>query len=156
MQYDNILLPDNDGLDYYGGPVKIQGELLENSTPGMPVSNKVSGKITVDLSGLDAVKFEAKIGSDFPLGDETSRLKTMAVRSHGTKARYLAVVEPYETKSVIKSVSAKSENELVVELTDGRVQEITISGLEGNGKNIKASVQEFRNGELVREENTDK
>jgi hypothetical protein len=156
LQYDNILLPDNDGLDYYGGPVKIQGELLENSTPGMPVSNKVSGKITVDLSGLDAVKFEAKIGSDFPLGDETSRLKTMAVRSHGTKARYLAVVEPYETKSVIKSVSAKSENELVVELTDGRVQEITISGLEGNGKNIKASVQEFRNGELVREENTDK
>jgi hypothetical protein len=156
VTYDNILLPPTKGKDYYDGPVKIAGEPMDNSTPGMPKNTKEMGKITIDLSGVEAVSFEAKIGGDFPMGDETSRLKNMAVRSHGTKARYLSVIEPYENESMVRSVVAKSENELVVELTDGRVQEITISNLEGDGKNIIVSVREFLNGELVRTETTTK
>lgn len=151
-KFENILLPEQKGLDYYGGPVKIQGELLENSIPGMPTSNKLTGRISVDLSGLDVARFEAKIGSDYPMGDEASRLKTMAVRSHGTNARYLSVVEPYETKSMIKSVTAESANDLLVELTDGRTQMIHISGLDGDGKNVVVSVKEYVKGELVRME----
>lgn len=152
VKYENIIMPETEGLDYYGGPVKIQGELLGNSTPGMPESNEVTGKITVDLSGLDVVRFEAKIGSDYPLGDETERLKNMVVRDKGEKARYLAVVEPYENESVIASVEAKNENELTVTLTDGRVQEITIADLESEDGAVKVSVRELKGGKVIREE----
>lgn len=155
-KYENIVIPSNKGLDYYNGPIKIAGELMTNSTPGMPTTADEAGKITVDLSGLEVVAFKAKIGGDFPMGDETSRLKSMAVRSHGKEARYLSVIEPYENKSLVKSVIAKSENELVVELTDGRTQIITISDLDGDGKNVKVSVKEFKNGALLRSENTTK
>jgi len=151
VKYENIVLPENKGLDYYNGPVKIQGELMEYSTPGMPKSNDLTGKVTVDLSGLDVARFEAKIGGDYPMGDETSRLKNMVVRSRGTEAHYLSVIEPYESESMIKSVTATSATELTVELEDGRVQEITFSGLD-DGKDIKVTTKEFINGELVREE----
>lgn len=154
VKYKNILIPDEEGKDYYGGPIKIQGELMSKSTPAMPKNTKEEGLITIDLSGLDVARFETKVGGDFPLGDETSRLKNMAVRSHGKKARYLAVLEPFENESVIKSVKAKNENELLVELLDGRIQEISISGLEGDGKNIEVSAKEYFDGELVREEKT--
>ena len=127
---------------------------MENSTPGMPKNGKGTGVITIDLSGMDVVAFKAKLGGDFPMGDETSRLKTMAVRSHGKKARYLSVIEPYESESMVKSVTATSANELVVELIDGRVQEITISDIENETNPIKISVQEQVNGKLVRQEKT--
>lgn len=95
---------------------------------------------------MGAVGFKAKLGGDFPLGDESQRRKTMAVRSTGIETRYLSVVEPYETESMIKSVKAKSANELVVELTDGRIQEITISELAGETGEAKVVVRELVNG----------
>ncbi len=155
VKYENVLLPKEKGTDYYGGPIKIQGELMSNSTPAMPEALTKAAKVTVDLSGLDAVAFKAKVGGDYPLGNEAARLKNMAVRSHGKKTRYLSVIEPYETRPIVKSVKAKNENHLVVELNDGRVQEITISGLEGDGKKIKVSAKEFVNGKFIREEETD-
>ncbi|WP_372772944.1 hypothetical protein [Mangrovibacterium sp.] len=154
VKYENVLLPEEKGRDYYGGPVKIQGELLNNSTPAMPENLEKAARVTIDLSGLDVVSFNAKVGGDYPLGNEAARLKNMAVRSHGKKARYLAVIEPYENESLVKSVTAKNENELVVELKDGRVQQITIVGLEGERKNIEVTTKEFVNGELVRSEST--
>lgn len=158
VKYDNVLIPENKGKDYYGGPIKIAGEPMENSTPGMPKHNKDMAKITIDISGLDVDKFEAKIGGDFPLGEESSRLKSMAVRSHGKQARYLSVIEPYEDKSLVKSVYAKNENELTVTLIDGRVQEITIQNINSEDGDIKIHVKEFKNGKLIREEfsNNDK
>ncbi|MDF7799286.1 hypothetical protein P4C99_07405 [Pontiellaceae bacterium B1224] len=154
VKYDNILQPAVAGEDYYGGPVKIEGMLMENSTPGMPQDSKSSGSITIDLSGMDAVAFKTTIGGDFPMGDETQRRKTMAVRSTGTDARYLSVIEPYETESVVKSVQANSANELVVELTDGRTQKINISGLDSDPENIRISVTELLNGNVIRTEET--
>lgn len=150
----NILMPPKAGTDYYGGPVKLGGQPVTLSTPAMPVNYKQEGEINIDLSGLDAVRFQARIGGDFPLGDESSRRKTMAVRTYGKTARYLSVIEPYENQSVIKSIEAKNENHMVVELNDGRIQEIIISGLEGDGKSIKVSAKEFVNGKVVREELT--
>ncbi|WP_434035564.1 hypothetical protein [Formosa sp. 4Alg 33] len=153
-KYENVLMPDQKGKDYYGGPIKIGGEPMAQATPGMPINNKELGKITIDLSGLDVERFEAKIGGDFPLGDETSRLKSMAVRSKGKSARYLAVIEPYETQSVIKSVEAKNENELVVTLTDGRVQQVTLEAMEHDNGKILVTVKEFKNDILLRSETT--
>lgn len=150
--YDNVLIPEIKGKDYYNGPIKIGGEPMEYSTPGMPVNNRKTAKVTIDLRGLDVVRFEAKIGGDFPLGDESSRLKSMAVRTKGKQARYLSVVEPYENESVIKSVDAKNENELEVTLKDGRVQHITIKDIDSKTGNINVVVKEYKNGKLVREE----
>ncbi|MFB9057308.1 hypothetical protein ACFFU9_11220 [Mariniflexile ostreae] len=152
--YKNILKPESKGKDYYNGPIKISGAPMENSTPAMPENSKEQGVISLDLSGLGAVAFEATIGGDFPLGDEASRLKSMAVRTHGKKARYLSVIEPYENESLVFSVEAKSENELTVRLTDGRVQNITIEDMEQDGGNVKVIVKEFKNGVLVRRETT--
>ena len=152
IEYSNIVMPDTKGFDYYGGPIKIAGEPMPDSTPGMPDNAKEAGVITVDLSSLDAVSFKAKLGGDFPLGDETQRLKSMAVRSQGTEARFLSVVEPYETESVIKTVTAPSADKLFVELIDGRIQEITIDGLDTG--DVKVSVRETRDGQTIREERT--
>ncbi|MDF7808066.1 hypothetical protein P4E94_11500 [Pontiellaceae bacterium B12219] len=156
VKNENIIEPKRAGEDYYGGPVKIQGELMEHSLPGQPKNSKASGSIALDLSGMDAVAFKATLGGDFPMGDESQRRKTMAVRSTGKDARYLSVIEPYETDSMVKSVTANSANELVVELTDGRVQEITIADLDGETGEANISVREFMNGKLVREESNSK
>ncbi|WP_372753463.1 hypothetical protein [Labilibaculum sp.] len=152
VQYKNVEMPKTKGLDYYDGPIKIAGELMVNSTPANPENTNEEAVITVDLSGIEAVSFRAKLGGDFPLGDETQRRKTMAVRSKGKTARYLSVVEPYETEPLIKSVKAVNANKLVVELKDGRVQEISISELEGDGKHINVSVKEMLDGVIIREE----
>ncbi len=151
----NILQPNAKGEDYYGGPIKIEGVEMANSTPAMPKDAKAAGSITIDLSGMDAVAFKATIGGDFPMGDESQRRKTMAVRSRGKNTRYLSVIEPFETESVIKSVSAKSADELTVELVDGRVQEITISGLDAEANTeMTVSVRELQEGRVIREEKT--
>ncbi|MCH6255962.1 hypothetical protein MLD52_05340 [Puniceicoccaceae bacterium K14] len=154
IEYENVLVPENEGMDYYNGPIKIQGELLPNSTPGMPKNLELAAKIKVDISNLDAVAFEAKIGSDFPMGDENSRLKTMAVRSHGSAARYLAVVEPYEEQSMIESVTAENADELIVKLRDGRVQKISISNLDSDTESVQVVATEYLEGTLIREEKT--
>ncbi|MGJ8654423.1 MAG: COG1470 family protein [Opitutaceae bacterium] len=152
LETENIVTPKSAGLDYYGGPIKIAGEHMAGSTAGMPKNDKEAGVITVDISGLNSVAFKAKIGGDFPLGDETQRLKSMAVRSHGTEANFLSVVELYESNSMIKSVTAPSSDKLIVELIDGRIQEIKIEGLELG--DVKVTVRETLNGQVVREEKT--
>ena len=42
----------------------------------------------------------------------------------------------------------------MVELVDGRVQEISISELDGENNQLKVSVKELANGKVVREEQT--
>jgi hypothetical protein len=154
-KFENIVMPAEKEKDYYNGAIKIAGELMPHSIPGMPEKYTENGVITVDISALDAVSFNAKLGGDFPMGDESARRKTMAVRSYGKEARYLSVIEPYENESAIKSVKAKSANELVVELKDGRIQEIVITGLESEANNVEVSVKEFVDGQLVREEHSE-
>ncbi|MDF7808681.1 alginate lyase family protein [Pontiellaceae bacterium B12219] len=152
VMYENTKKPEAAGTDYYGGPVKIQGAPMPKSVPAMPEDLENQSVVTVDLSGVEAVSFKARFGGDFPLGDEAQRRKTMAIRSVGPEARFLSVLEPYETESVIKSVVANSANELTVELIDGRVQEITIAELDSETGEANVFVRELRNGTIIREE----
>ncbi|MFI3282743.1 MAG: hypothetical protein SNG10_04360, partial [Rikenellaceae bacterium] len=152
VKYQNTLKPSKKGADYYGGAVTLGGEVVKSSLPAMPEDFKGDAVVVVDLSGVDAVSFEAIIGGDYPLGDETQRRRTLNVRSKGKEAQFLSVIEPYESKSVVKSVTATSADKLVVELLDGRRQEITINNLVSDPDNITVDVKEFKGGKLLREE----
>lgn len=152
LKYNNVAMPSAVGKDYYNGEVKIAGDLMDKSTPAMPKNIKEEATVTVDISNLDADRLITRIGGDFPMGDESSRRKTMAVRTHGKSTRYLSVIEPYETESFIKSVKATDANHLVVELKDGRVQEIELSDVESEDGKAIVKVKETKKGKVIREE----
>ncbi|MDP4208666.1 MAG: alginate lyase family protein [Bacteroidota bacterium] len=154
-KYVNILTPQSVGKDFQDGPVKIGGMPSENALSGMPSTKNEFGTVTIDLKGMGAVRFTANLGADFPLGNEASRRKTYAVRTLGNETVYLSVIEPFENVSVIKNIEAISENQFRVELTDGRVQEISITNLKHSTGQTNAQIREFKEGQLVREEKTD-
>jgi hypothetical protein len=153
-EYVNIQIPRNLGKDFQDGPVKIGGLTNQNSISGMPSEKDAFGTITIELKDLNAVQFSANLGADFPLGDETSRRKTYAVRTVGNETVYLSVIEPFENASAIKNIEAISENQFKVELADGRVQEITIQNFKHTSGQTEILMREFKNGQLVREEKT--
>jgi hypothetical protein len=139
------------GVDYYGGPVKISGKRFDESVAANPLRSGEPGTVTVDLTGLNAVRFKASVGGDYPLGDEIARRKSLSFRTRGKVAQYLTVIEPYEKERFVQSVKAQSANELTVELNDGRKHVITFSGLD-TGESITAKIQVMENGNLVKEE----
>lgn len=107
------------------------------------------------MRGVEAVRFKASIGGDYPLGDENQRRKTYAIRTpEKTVARFLTIIEPYESKAVIKSATAVSADKFRVELIDGRTQEITLQNFEGTGPNISAQLEESKAGKPLRSEST--
>ena len=113
----------------------------------------MNGLVRVDLSGVNAVRFKATLGGDYPLGDETQRRKVFAVRApDGNQARFLTVIEPYENQPMVKSAVATSADALRVELADGRVQEISLKNFDGSGKDIEVNLVESRSGQVVRRE----
>ncbi|MBP8777602.1 MAG: hypothetical protein KBH23_06420 [Bacteroidaceae bacterium] len=148
----NTTKPAEEGKDYYGGPIKIAGQPMKTAIPAMPQSPEKPSIVVIDLSGVQAVAFKTVLGGDFPLGNETARRKTYASRVQGKNARFITLLEPYETKSVIKRAFAISADKLYVELTDGRVQELTISGLEENPNAVKVYIKESKSGKIIREE----
>jgi len=107
------------------------------------------------LSGVDAVRFKATLGSDYPPGPEAQRRKVYPVRAaNGTEARFLTVIEPYEDEPVIKSAVALGADKLRVELMDGREQEIEIQNFTGDGRNIRFNLTESKDGKTLRTETT--
>jgi len=130
------------------------GEEYVNALPSMPENSKEACVISVDLSNVKAVTFKAVLGSDYPLGDETARRKTYSVRTKGKEARYITVIEPYESKSVIKKVSASSADKLEVELIDGRTQEIVFKNMDGDSSKVQVSITEMKNNKVLRKEST--
>jgi hypothetical protein len=157
MKFENVQQPKAAGKDYFDGPIKIVGEEYKSATPAEPTANGVSGIVRVDLSGVNAVRFKATLGGDYPLGDEGQRRKVTAVRARpGIEARFLTVIEPYENQPVVKSAVATSADSLRVELTDGRVQEITLKNFDGSGKEIVAELVESKDGQILRKESTAK
>ena len=149
---DNVLPSKGRGKDYFGGPIKIQGDLYSEAIAAEPEDAHRPGIVRVDLSGINAVRLQASIGGDYPLGNETQRRKTFAVRSEGTEARFLTVIEPYETKSVIQSVKADGPDAVTVILTDGRSQQIKINAFQGDGASITVNLSETKDGKTLREE----
>jgi hypothetical protein len=148
---DQIADVPEPGKDYYGGPVKMSGLPMVGNVPANPVEENVDGTITVDLTKLNAVRFKAFVGGDYPLGNEAERRKTLSFRTTGKQAQYLTVVEPFEAESKVKSVTAASANEVTVELKDGRTHVVKLQGLE-QGEDLRVTIREFKDGVLVREE----
>ncbi|MGH7951038.1 MAG: hypothetical protein ACREFE_03840, partial [Limisphaerales bacterium] len=151
---ENIKIPAKSGEDYYGGPIKITGLLYTNAIPAQPANNKMPAVIQIPVANNNMVRFKATLGGDYPFGDESARRKIFTIRSHGTEARFLTVLEPYEDKPMVKSAVAKSADKMRVELADGRVQEIAIKNLEGDGKYISVQITETKNGKMLRQEST--
>jgi hypothetical protein len=156
----NIVSAPKAGEDYFGGPIKIAGNLYANgiaAEPTIPKKADVTSKpglVSVDLNGLDAVRFKATLGGDYPLGPEGQRRKVYAIREPEKKAsaRFLTLIEPHEGKPVVKSATASGPDQLRVELADGRVQEIALSRFEGSGKDIDVTITETKPGAAPRTE----
>jgi hypothetical protein len=155
LKFENIVPAKVPNRDYLGGPVKIAGNEYSDAVPAEPKDSKSAGRVLVDLSGISAVRLKAVIGSDYPPGDESQRRKTYAIRAQGTSAEFLTIIEPYEQTPVIKSATAVSADHLHVELEDGRVQEITIQNLEGDGSDIAVTITDSQGGSDRRESSSD-
>jgi hypothetical protein len=112
------------------------------------------GVITLDLTGLDAVRLKGVVGGDWPVGDESQLRKVCAVETTGRQAQFLTVLEPYEDKAVVQSVTAASPDDLAVTLTDGRLQTFKISGLDGDGRHVQVTMSETKDGQTLRTETT--
>lgn len=152
--FENTQQPRAPGQDFAGGDIKIAGVPYTEATSAQPSDGKKPSLVRVDLSGIQAARFRCVLGGDYPVGDGSSRRRVMAVRSTGTTANFLSVVEPFEDKRMVKSAVATGPSSLCVELNDGRVQEIQITGLEGDGKGIVATITESKDGKVVRTETT--
>jgi hypothetical protein len=48
-----------------------------------------------------------------------------------------------------------TQDEMIVRLADGRTQELSIRGLEGDGNGIRVHIRELGNGVIKREETAD-
>jgi hypothetical protein len=152
LKFENVVQPPAPGKDYYGGPIKIVGADYAQGTPAEPQDAKASGIAHIDLSGIQGVRFKATLGGAYPLGDAGQLHKVYDIRSEGTEARFLTLIEPYEKQSVVKTARALSADKFQVELTDGRVQELTITNMEGAGNDISVQLKETKSDQDVRTE----
>lgn len=89
--------------------------------------------LTLDLTGLNAVRFKATVSGDWVVGDE---------------------IEPYETTKMVQIATATGPNALHVVLNDGRTQDITISGFDDGGTSPQVAITESKNGQATRRETT--
>ena len=78
----------------------------------------------------------------------------LLARQTGQSARFLTVIEPYENKSVIKSVEATSPGSLTITLKDGRVHTFNISGMDSSEGDINVEMTKTQDGETLSEEDT--
>ncbi|WP_339316426.1 hypothetical protein [Paenibacillus sp. FSL R10-2734] len=138
------------GKDYEGGRVTIVGNEYPLAIPASPLDHDQDAIIRVNLTGLDAVKFIGLIGADAFPGDEDQRRRTYGIRSQGNKGRFITVIEPYEKLSVIDHVVAVSENEVHIQLKDGRVQTLRVHAIESLACEVE--LQERLGDKMVREE----
>lgn len=149
---ENVLPTSKPGQDYYGGPITIAGNPAPDAIPTQPSDVKKPAVLRIPLDGKNVVRFKATLGGDYPLGEEGQSRKVFAMRSKGTTARFLTLIEPYESKAVVTSAVATGPDSLHVELNDGRVQEIAIHNLEGSGQDIGIEITESKNGKILRQE----
>ncbi len=161
------------GKDYEGGRVTIQAEEFAKAIPAEPKDKTKWGIITLDLDGLNATRFHAVIGGDYPVGDESGKRRTVFQQQTGTSACFASVIEPHEGDAMVQSVQYAGPWSIKVTLADGREQIVSVQGIENmkesastkndtqirNNTQIKSSVRvllaEYQNGILIRKEETD-
>ena len=131
----------------------MQGRLFEEAIPAQPRGN---GLITIDLTGLEAVRFKVSIGADYPHGEAVLKYlrRVYSSRMKGKTARFLTVIEPFERDSVVRSVTALSADHLRVELDNGTVQDIEVHGFEEDRSNLHVQLTESRDGRILHQEST--
>lgn len=151
--YSNVDMGYGIGKDYEGGRVALVGNTYPEAIPTHPENQQEEAVITVDLTGVDAVRFVGCIGVDNFPGEEEQRRKMYAIQSYGTSARYVTVIEPYEKESMIASVTSEDANTVRVLLKDGREQWIVVNHIEND--NTVLSFAEYKDGKLLRKERTD-
>jgi hypothetical protein len=157
---ENIVPAPRPGEDYFGGPIKIAGTAHTSAVAAEPTIPAKSGEtsrpgiVRVDLRDLDVVRFKATLGGDYPPGPEGQRRKLLAIREPEKKAsaRFLTIIEPHEGVPVVKSATASSPDTLRVELSDGRVQELSLKNFEGSGRDIAVTLTETKPGTTPRAE----
>ena len=147
------------GQDYEGGKITISGDHYDHGLMAEPLNegrnksdnfDSKTGIIEVDLSGVDAVRFQAVVGVDYLTHDEKDRVRTLLARTRGDQARYLAVLEPYREESVIQNIVAASSDDLRIEFKDGRVHTLSIKNFETENPSIQLT--ESKGAEVIRQE----
>ncbi|ASA21662.1 hypothetical protein [Paenibacillus donghaensis] len=149
-KYENVDNGFGIGKDYENGRVTIVGEEYPYAMPTSPVNHEHEAVISVNLEGLQAVRFVGLIGADAFPGEEAQRRMTYGIQTHGKLGRFITIVEPYESQQMIHSVQAADPNTVRVELIDGRTQEITVNDIESGYCSLL--LREYRNGILITEE----
>lgn len=135
IAFENVDMGCGVGKDYKGGRVTIVGKTYDNAIPASTLDHGKEGKIHIQLDSIPAEKLEgarlhACVGVDAFAGDESQKRKMYAVRTRGTMARFVTVIEPYETESVIREVLPVDENTVTVLLKDGRRQTVRIENMD--------------------------
>ncbi len=141
LRYDNVDQGFGIGVDYAGGPVKLAGVAFPQAVPANPDEIDEDSFIIVDLTGLNAERFVASIGGDFPLGDETYRRKLLSARTTAKEARFISVMEPFESERMIERTEAPNADLARIMLRDGRTQEIEVLRFEGDGDSVKVRLE---------------
>lgn len=118
------------GVDYKGGRVTIIGQEYPFAIPASTVDHDREGRITLDMTGMDVVRVHACVGVDAFPGEEDQYRRTYAVRTCGVNARFITVVEPYETENQVMEVRADSPDSVAITLRDGRLQVVAIRNME--------------------------
>jgi hypothetical protein len=154
FQTDNIASPNEPYSDYYGDKVTIFGQDYFKPLAAEPMNRNNPGRITINLDGKSAKRFKAVIGGDYPTKSEKAQRKTIALRQRGKQATFLTLIELYEKKKLIESVSAKDEKNIEVVLSDGRTQHIFIDGMESQEGELSVEIKEYIDKKLVRYEKT--
>jgi len=138
------------GRDFAGGNIQLVGQRYPKGV--MLKLDRQHKCLTLDLTGLDAVRFRAVVGVDYPVGKEQDTRRTLLARTAGRRAQYLAVIEPHAGQRRIKRAVGESTSRCRVELADGRIQTVTLENFEGDGRDMVVRMTETRDENVIREE----
>ena len=117
------------GRDYEGGRVLLTGKEMPDAIPVSAKDHAQDAVLSIDLRGMNAVRFDAELGADAFPGDEQQRRRTYAVQTRGIGARFITVVEPYEDRPMVTEVESPDENTVRVKLADGRTHTLQLEHL---------------------------
>lgn len=118
------------GRDYQNGRVTIVGCEYPFAIPASPVDHEKESCIRLNVSGIGAVRLKGCVGVDAFPGEESQNRKTYAVRTTGKTGRFVTVIEPYESHPMVKKAEADGPDSVTVSLSDGRVEQIRLTGME--------------------------
>jgi len=118
------------GRDYQNGRVLIEGIEYKDAIPISPVNHEERAYVTVDLSGIKAVRFHGIIGADHFPGQEEERRRHYAVGQTAREGRFITVIEPHEGSGKIASVKGVSNEKVRILYKDGSWQEVTVDNIK--------------------------